>query len=235
MANKAAVGSMSEWSGVLKDFFRQIHDGSHTLESVIAFNEHRNMFAGPDVMFLVQAQQNFYVEHLSLGLDFSQVPIPPHHPGLDRLLIIPRGLTPNRAIVEYNHHSIKCWQYAEDLDGVLDWDKEERTAKDGHYAIWVRDRQEADEELKNLSANQIAERHITTETLTERLVHGLIYFIETGHHLDETNITLCTGSRHQSGSVPSVRWHRLDSEVGVGWCGPVYSSVRLRSRQVVSF
>ena len=38
---KAAVGSMSEWSGTLKDFFRQINDGSHTLEAVKAFNEHR--------------------------------------------------------------------------------------------------------------------------------------------------------------------------------------------------
>lgn len=38
---KTAVGSMSDWSGVLKDFWRQIDDGSHTLESVKAFNEHR--------------------------------------------------------------------------------------------------------------------------------------------------------------------------------------------------
>ena len=39
------VGSMSEWAGVLKDFFRQIEDGSKTLEQVIAFNENRNPFA----------------------------------------------------------------------------------------------------------------------------------------------------------------------------------------------
>lgn len=41
---KPAVGSMSEWSGVLKDFFRQIDDGSISLEEVKAFNEHRNPF-----------------------------------------------------------------------------------------------------------------------------------------------------------------------------------------------
>ena len=231
---KSAVGSMSDWSGVLKDFFRQIDDGSHTLESVIVFNEHRNMFAGSDVMSLVRIQQNFYAEDFGLGMDFYQVPIPPYHHGFDRLLIIPQGLILDRVIAEYHHHSIKFWQYAEDLDGVLDWDKEERTAKDGNYAIWVRDRQEADEELKNLSANQIKERGITTETLIERLIHGLIYFIETGHHLDERNITLCSGSCNQVGYVPSVGWDRLCGEVGVYWCNPVNALDNLRAREVVS-
>ena len=41
---KQVVGSMSDWSGVLKDFFRQIDNGSHTLETLRAFNEHRNPF-----------------------------------------------------------------------------------------------------------------------------------------------------------------------------------------------
>lgn len=39
------VGSMSDWSGLLKDFFRQIHDGSITLEMLKALVEHRNPFA----------------------------------------------------------------------------------------------------------------------------------------------------------------------------------------------
>jgi len=39
------VGSMSDWSGLLKDFFRQVHDGSITLEMLKAFNEHHNPFA----------------------------------------------------------------------------------------------------------------------------------------------------------------------------------------------
>ena len=39
------VGSMSEWSGLLKDFFRQIDDGSVTREMLKEFNEHRNPFA----------------------------------------------------------------------------------------------------------------------------------------------------------------------------------------------
>ncbi|MEK9174573.1 MAG: hypothetical protein AAB725_01225, partial [Patescibacteria group bacterium] len=38
---RTPVGGMSEWSGVLKDFFRQIDDGSITLEMVRALTEHR--------------------------------------------------------------------------------------------------------------------------------------------------------------------------------------------------
>ena len=41
---KQVVGNMLDWSRALKDFFRQINDGSHTLETVHAFNEHRNPF-----------------------------------------------------------------------------------------------------------------------------------------------------------------------------------------------
>ncbi len=38
---RQVVGSMSKWSGVLKDFFRQIADGSINLNQVQAFLEHR--------------------------------------------------------------------------------------------------------------------------------------------------------------------------------------------------
>ncbi len=48
---KPAVGSMSEWSGVLKDFFRQIDDGSISLEEIKVFNEHRNPFGAAVLSF----------------------------------------------------------------------------------------------------------------------------------------------------------------------------------------
>jgi len=44
MGKKEVVGSMSEWSGVLKDFFRQINDGSKTLRQVQLFLENKNPF-----------------------------------------------------------------------------------------------------------------------------------------------------------------------------------------------
>jgi hypothetical protein len=38
------VGDMSDWSGMLKDLFRQIQDGSKTKEMLQAFLENRNPF-----------------------------------------------------------------------------------------------------------------------------------------------------------------------------------------------
>ena len=37
-------GSVSDWSGMLKDVFRQINDGSLTLENLKEFSNHRNPF-----------------------------------------------------------------------------------------------------------------------------------------------------------------------------------------------
>ncbi len=45
---------MSEWSGTLKDLFRQIDDGSITLEQTRAFAEHRNPFEGGKDAWLIK-------------------------------------------------------------------------------------------------------------------------------------------------------------------------------------
>ena len=186
-----------------------------------------------DVSSQLQDWQSFYKKFFGLDTDFSGIRIPERKPGFDRLLVPAQGLTPNVAVSAYRKLGIKVWLYTENLDSALDWSKEERNAKNGSYAIWVKDRQEADEELKNLSANQIKEGGLTTETLTERLIHGLVYHSETNHHLDEANVTLCSGSRDQGSDVPSVCWSGYDGEVCVHWDDPDDSADGLRSRQVV--
>ena len=183
---------------------------------------------------LLTSQQLFYRQFFGMELDFSGLRVPTHQTGFDRLIIVAQGLTPNRVYEAYEKNGIKCWRYTDDLDSVLDWDKEERNPKDAPYAIWVRDRQEADEELKNLSANQIKERGITTETLTERELHGLMCWSETKRHLDTDNITRCSGSRYRGGSVPSVGWNGRYGGVGVSYYGSGNSRSALRSRAVVS-
>ena len=66
----------------------------------------------------------------------------------------------------------------------------ERTAKNGPYAIRVRDRVEADEELKNRSARDLQQQGILGITIEEREIFELKYFTETGQHLDIVNWTL---------------------------------------------
>src|SRR3989338_1782559 len=90
---KQVVGSMSEWSGVLKDFFRQIDDGSHTLETVRTFNEHRNPFALASDLLL--GWQNFW-ERIGVDADLRKMKIPRKKKGFDRLIAVPHGMTPQK-------------------------------------------------------------------------------------------------------------------------------------------
>ena len=111
----------------------------------------------------------------------------------------------------------------------------EREPKKESYLIWVRDREEADRKLRNLSANDIKERKLTTQTLLERMIHERKFFKETGRNLDTLTWTLCSGSRDLRGGVPRVGWDsELFSGVSIGWYNPDNSNGFLRARQVIA-
>ncbi len=93
---------------------------------------------------------------------------------------------------------------------------------------------EADEEYKNMSANDLEIKGLSGITLRERLLMELAYFDETSQHLDIDNITLCNGSRNSDGLVPSVGWSSDLSGFFVCWYGAGYSASLLRSRVAVS-
>lgn len=174
--------------------------------------------------------QDFYREVFGIEADFSNLVIPAKRDGFDRLLIIAESMTPQR-LYDKCSELFPSWKWTEsNLDEIVTSD---RTVK-GAYAIWVRDRVEADEELKNLSANQLKERNISGITLEGRLIYELKYFKETGKHLDINNVTLCSGSRIRVGSVPLVNFFSNTGLVGVDDCHPDNHHDRLRSRQAVS-
>ena len=222
---KAVVGSMSDWSGVLKDFFRKIDDGSMTREQVMWFNENHNSCVGPDLSAIFADWQNFWAD---LGqFDFSSIRVPRMVTGFTRAIIVPKGHTLNREY-ELCKALFPCWRWTEDLDSAVT--KNERAPKES-YLIWVRDREEADEELKNLSANDIKRKKLTTQTLLERMIHERKFFKETGRHLDTQTWTLCSGSRFSDGDVPSVSW--FVGEMRVDSYDPDSFDDNLRARQVV--
>lgn len=127
---------------------------------------------------------------------------------------------------------MKFWTYTDlkNLDNVNDVVQR----PDGDYAIWVRDRQEADEELQNKSADDIQREGLNTETLKERILHEWCHFEETGKHLDEKNWTICAGSRGPDGGVPGVCWGPYYGEVGVGRSDSGYRRSDVRARLAVS-
>ncbi len=90
MSKTQVVGTMSEWSGIIRDMFRQFDDGSLTLGHAKAFVEHRNPFVITDIR---QEWQEFYRKHFRMTVDFSDVIIPDDPGGFERVIFIPKGLT----------------------------------------------------------------------------------------------------------------------------------------------
>ena len=177
---------------------------------------------------LLDGWKNFYQKFFGIDLDLSQVRIPERRQGFNRLIVVAKGLTPNQVFETCQEH-FPCLRYTEDLDEITKGRNDREP--DQTYAIWVRDRQEADKELKNFSANVLKEQGISGITLTERLLLELNYWSETGQHLDLRNWTLCSGSCDYEGDVPDVHW---DWRLEVGWSSSQEASPRLRARAVVS-
>lgn len=229
---KQVVGSMSVWAGVLKDFFRQIKDGSITLEMLQAFLEHRNPFEKPDYTSLLVDWHGFYRDMFGIEVDFSNLRIPEKRQGFNRLLIVAQGMTPQSLYDKCKELFPSVMWIDGSLDKVRNPKQSERTAKKDAYAIWIRNRIEADRELRNLSAKVLQEKNISGITLEERLVFELKYFKETEKHLDIKNVTLCSGSCDSVGRVPHVNWGY--GSLGVLWCSPGSATPFLRAREVVS-
>lgn len=175
--------------------------------------------------------QKFWKAVYGLKPDLSDVRIPAPQGDISQILVMPKGLTlANIVSVMEKSMRVKVWI---DLNKVTSDRNPDRT-----YAIRIRNRQEADEELKNLSAEDIKQKSINTMTLPERLVYEQFYFWKTGRHLDVKNVTICSASRCVGGcgdvGVPYVGWDPDSGWVDVcrGYLGcrhPVW-----RARQAVS-
>mgnify|MGYP001557952449 CR=1 FL=1 len=213
--------------GMLADLAHKLQNEAIMPKELALFLQRQNPFVESDLSAIFAYWQEFWAD---LGqFDFSNIKVPHMVTGFTRSIIVPQGHTLNREY-ELCQALFPCWRWTEDLDGVVT--ENERKPKESYF-IWVRDQEEADEGLKNFSANDIKRKKLTTQTLLERMIHERKFFKETGRHLDVSTRTLCSGSRDQSGSVPDVFWS--DGEVSVDWYNSGGSSGGLRARQVVSF
>lgn len=173
----------------------------------------RTMFKVKD-LFVEEKElwRKFYQKHFSMELNFADV-IVPDKPmeGTWRLLIIAQGLTMNQ-VYDSMSKAFKCWRYNDDLDAKVP--KNIRDTKTA-YAIWVRDGVEPDEKYLGKSTNQADPDMTIGQILLERMIHEIVFFDETGNHLDIKGVTFCTGSRNSDGGVPGVGWG--GGEVRVFW------------------
>lgn len=168
-----------------------------------------------------------YRRWFGLKRDFSQVLVQDYYdPNLHFAVIVTKGMTKNQTVAAMRK-KFKVWLYTEDLDANI---KDDRVA-DEDYCVLFRKNVEADEDLKNLSANVLAKKeNFKGVTLLERFLLEILYFNRTKRHLDISNITLCSGSRDSVGRVPAVDFDSGDGKVDVYWFLPDVTGEYLRSR-----
>lgn len=223
------VGDASDILGVLQDEIRQLRDKSMSFEALKGFVAHRQIrrFAlGETVDGAFKDLRAKWEDEYACDLSDALIPEP--QDGFDWLLIVRKGLWPNEAYDRIGRLKVPTWRYTHDLDGIMSV----REPFERSYGVWIRNRQEADEEFRSQSFNAIW-RKVNGITLTERLVAERDWLKRTnGGHLDEKSLTLSTGSRCSDGYVPFV--YSYDGEVRVRWTCRVRAFPFVGVRQVVS-
>lgn len=189
--------------------------------------EFRELFGKPLPPVDLDAWQDFFKRHFGRTFDLSNIHIPPKPDYPCRAIVIPNGLA-NNDVFDACTKRFKTWRYESDLNTVRDVVKR----PDSPYVVWVRDVVEADDEMKNKSAEDIEKEGTNTLTLKERMMLELKYFDETSKHLDIENVTLCAGSRYSVGHVPHCYWSY--GKFYVDWFLPDGAGPHLRARVAVS-
>ena len=141
---------------------------------------------GYDPSNILKSFRRFYQAFFKFDCpDLSRLMVPPMQPGFNWVLpvvaIDPK--MPVEAAFQGCKRNFPCWKYpAACLDETLLTN--DRDARKGSYIIRLRDRIEADEELKNLSAHDLELRNVPGIVPYERLIQEGWYYVETGNHLD---------------------------------------------------
>jgi len=125
------------------------------------------------------------------------------------------------------------WKWTDKiLDAVLKLDRG-RDAWSHSFIVRVRPNWEADDDLKNISGNNMEAKGVDVMMLRERLILGQFIFWLTSEHLDRQTVTL-TGSRYSDGGVSSVDFHLRTGKVSIYSYHPDNANPNWRFRQVVS-
>lgn len=213
--------------GMMADLAHKLQHGKITPQELGRFLKRENLFEKlKDLTSQIAEWEVFYQEVFDREVDFSNLELPEKAEGFNWLIVRPEGMTPNK-LFDKCKERFPSWRYTEDLDVIESVRKADKT-----YAIWVRDRIEADKENKNKSVNDCDKKGIKGITLEERLLLELFYNWRTGKHLDIDNTTLCSGSRNPHGRVPSVDWS--DGKLRVDDYSPAYAYEYLHVRAAVS-
>lgn len=178
------------------------------------------------VLYWLDEMMRFYKEVFDLKCDYSKLRAPVPRERFDWLLVADHRVGAQTAFDKCQERFRTCKSTDSSLDVAVPTN--DRSQKDGDYAIWLRNQVEADEEHRSKSARDL--KAVAGITLRERLMLELWYEWKRDQHLDVENYTLCSGSRDDCGNVPSVRWHPV-SGVSLGRRSIGESCKNLRCRE----
>lgn len=178
----------------------------------------------------------FYKKYFDVPVNLSKISIPRIRKEFDRLLIIIPGI-PVLRIISIMDSKFRI--AVESSDYSLYKTIDERRDAGNPYAIWVRDGEEPETDFLSRSAEWMYNCPKASETLKERLIHGLKYWDENKKHLDVDVATLCSGSKNSHGTTPIVSFSCLSSPekntVKIAWIKSSDSFRKVGAREVISW
>lgn len=214
-----------------ESFLELIKGDKDLAKELIEFIKARLQPESVDAIYLAPWKK-IYHEWFSMEINVSGLKVPDNYdPQKHFLVLVAKGII-MKAVVSAMRERFKVYLYTEDLDS--DVTKNDRNSQDGNYFILFNRNIEADEEFKNVSADDFAKKEHRGITLLERLLLEILYFSETKKHLDTDNWTLCSGSRNSDGGVPNVFWYSDDDGLSVHLYDSGSYFDGLRSRSVAS-
>ncbi len=171
--------------------------------------------------------QKFYLTLFGIRIDAKIIKLPARKSDFDRLIIVAKGIAPNRVYATCEKH-FSCMRSYNNLD--RDVPINDRMPKQT-YAVASRNEIESDRQYKNMCADDLIKKNIRGATLLEHMLFCLKHFWETGNHLDRRDITMCSGSRYKDGRVPTTISDR--GVFKIHWCSRHDRYPRLRVREVI--
>jgi hypothetical protein len=174
----------------------------------------------------------FYRYVFSFECDFSSLRAPVSCKGFGWLLVADERLSTDAVAKKCaERFPFMTWP-ADQIGEVIGHD--DRSEKDGTYAIWLRDAREAEETHMNKAPAEIYAKGIKGTTLRERLLLELWHHWQYNKFLDTEPYvgTLCTGTIRKNGYIPDVQL--LNGEVLVGQTDPRAGRNCARCREIIA-
>ncbi len=251
MATKV-VGSMSDWSGILMDLHRQIHDGSLKKEELQAVLERRNPFGDPPAVVTIAPPQPAVKLTFDQAMEkaYGMLSMEAKHGvfvkefdcaqtlGKRTLIMLP-GLKVSNIITALRAAGSKADTWYSNPDTAAKHNALRPNQEEG-YLLDLEMGDDPDPHLAGRSHNdllkepneyQVSNGHITW---LERWFLELVHFLMTGVNLDKNGIwTRCDGSLVSGGGVPCVHFFRGLRKVYGDDCGPGSSGADVCGRSAV--